>query len=207
MLRLGVRNRQLAAAVLIGLGMVIGGAEVSEIRAATMTQTATFNLTLIGGDNATIFNPSFSAFNSSLGTLTEVDLSLDSTVNLQPTTNAKLSAPLFIFEFVGPSAGQPAIMAPADFSEVFTSATVLAEYMTTPLIELALTTATCEPLFFCGSWIGDNSTGANETGVTLTYNFTPAPTPLPAALPLFATGLGALGLLGWRRKRKAQAVA
>jgi hypothetical protein len=30
-------------------------------------------------------------------------------------------------------------------------------------------------------------------------------TPLPAALPLFATGLGALGLLGWRRKRKALA--
>jgi hypothetical protein len=30
-------------------------------------------------------------------------------------------------------------------------------------------------------------------------------TPLPAALPLFATGLGALGLLGWRRKRKARA--
>lgn len=29
-----------------------------------------------------------------------------------------------------------------------------------------------------------------------------ATTPLPAALPLFASGLGALGLLGWRRKRK-----
>ena len=28
-----------------------------------------------------------------------------------------------------------------------------------------------------------------------------AETPLPAALPLFATGLGALGLFGWRRKR------
>ena len=28
------------------------------------------------------------------------------------------------------------------------------------------------------------------------------PTPIPAALPLFATGLGALGLIGWRRKRK-----
>jgi len=28
------------------------------------------------------------------------------------------------------------------------------------------------------------------------------PTPLPAALPLFATGLGALGLLGWRTRRK-----
>jgi hypothetical protein len=32
-------------------------------------------------------------------------------------------------------------------------------------------------------------------------------TPLPAALPLFATGLGAFGLLGWRRKRKAAALA
>ena len=34
-----------------------------------------------------------------------------------------------------------------------------------------------------------------------------ATTPLPAALSLFATGLGAMGLFGWRRKRKAQAVA
>jgi hypothetical protein len=33
----------------------------------------------------------------------------------------------------------------------------------------------------------------------------PLPTPLPGALPLFTTALGGLGLLGWRRKRKAQA--
>jgi len=31
-------------------------------------------------------------------------------------------------------------------------------------------------------------------------------TPLPAALPLFASGLGGLGLLGWRRKKKAALV-
>jgi hypothetical protein len=31
-------------------------------------------------------------------------------------------------------------------------------------------------------------------------------TPLPTAFPLFATGLGALGLLGWRRKRKPQSI-
>ena len=34
-----------------------------------------------------------------------------------------------------------------------------------------------------------------------------AATPLPATLPLFATGLGGLGLLGWRKKRKAAALA
>jgi PEP-CTERM motif-containing protein len=35
------------------------------------------------------------------------------------------------------------------------------------------------------------------------FGGTPVVTPLPATLPLFATGLGALGLLCWRRKRKA----
>ena len=34
-----------------------------------------------------------------------------------------------------------------------------------------------------------------------------AATPLPAALPLFAGGLGALGFFGWRRKRKPAALA
>ena len=29
-------------------------------------------------------------------------------------------------------------------------------------------------------------------------------TPLPAAFPLFASGLGALGFFGWPRKRRAQ---
>jgi hypothetical protein len=33
-----------------------------------------------------------------------------------------------------------------------------------------------------------------------------AETPVPSTLPLFATGLGVLGLLGWRRKRKAAQV-
>jgi hypothetical protein len=56
-----------------------------------------------------------------------------------------------------------------------------------------------------------DSTGSNylgPTGINTTI-ISLAPTtntPLPAALPLFATGLGGLGLLGWRRKRKAQAV-
>ena len=38
-------------------------------------------------------------------------------------------------------------------------------------------------------------------------NVSSSSTPLPAALPLFASGLGGLGLLSWRRKRKASALA
>ena len=36
-------------------------------------------------------------------------------------------------------------------------------------------------------------------------NTTISQVPLPAALPLFASGIGGLGLLGWRRKRKLRA--
>jgi hypothetical protein len=46
------------------------------------------------------------------------------------------------------------------------------------------------------------NSGADLGSVTEIINAT---TPIPAALPLFASGLGALGLLGWRRKRKASA--
>jgi hypothetical protein len=46
--------------------------------------------------------------------------------------------------------------------------------------------------------------GGSFTLTSITGDAEFAGTPLPAALPLFATGLGALGLLGWRRKRKAR---
>jgi len=38
-------------------------------------------------------------------------------------------------------------------------------------------------------------------------DFSPGETPIPATFPLFASGLGAMGLLGWRRKRKTAAIA
>jgi len=43
---------------------------------------------------------------------------------------------------------------------------------------------------------------SSTDGGNVSMQLAPAVTPLPAALPLFATGLGAMGLLGWRRKRK-----
>ena len=51
-----------------------------------------------------------------------------------------------------------------------------------------------------GTWFLSNSVVPLDAGISGTFSATP----LPAALPLFATGLGALGVLGWRRKRKAK---
>ena len=47
----------------------------------------------------------------------------------------------------------------------------------------------------------DFSTAVNAPSETV------ASTPLPGTLPLLASGLGALGLFGWRRKRQAVASA
>ena len=51
-----------------------------------------------------------------------------------------------------------------------------------------------------------NASGTSGNPMGLRVEFTERSaslaTPLPAALPLFASGLGGLGLLSWRRKRK-----
>ena len=58
-----------------------------------------------------------------------------------------------------------------------------------------------EPIASCGE------AAPAACGSLTLASTTPPSTPLPATLPLFAGGLGALGLLGWRRKRKARMVA
>ena len=44
-------------------------------------------------------------------------------------------------------------------------------------------------------------------GQVLAYDFEVSVVPLPAALPLYGTGLALMGLVGWRRKRKLAAIA
>jgi hypothetical protein len=65
---------------------------------------------------------------------------------------------------------------------------------------------TSAPVFYSAAYTQNGGPGAQ---INASFNDSttapPSGTPLPAALPLFATGLGAMGLLGWRRKRKKAA--
>jgi hypothetical protein len=70
------------------------------------------------------------------------------------------------------------------------------------VIPLALSSLVLESVDFRGFGLG--SLGGEPFLAAMT---TALETPLPAALPLFATGAGLLGLLGWRRKRKAKSAA
>ncbi len=65
----------------------------------------------------------------------------------------------------------------------------------------------CSPSFgTCSGTFASDSTDPNYM-VSFAAGGGTQETPLPAALPLFASSLGGLGLLGWRRKRKAQTIA
>jgi hypothetical protein len=78
-----------------------------------------------------------------------------------------------------------------------------------------LSCAMANPAFSFGAFLlgvgphsitGTLTLAASQSGGAAAFIIGPVPTtiPLPATLPLFATGLVGLGLLGWRRKRKAK---
>lgn len=138
----------------------------------------------------------FDPFDPSLGTLTGVDFSMSSTL---------AGSPSIAFVDIGPAtiagAGGPRTFDFSDISGLQGSLTT-ADYTRGPVI----VSLSLSPELGSAAWTGNGS----GQGLTLVYDYIPAvaaTTPLPATLPLFATGLGALGLLGWRRKRKPLAVA
>ena len=78
------------------------------------------------------------------------------------------------------------------------------EFKNSGLIYLALFAGQTDQLLFWLNSVGDPNAEIDIRDLTFHVSTT-FETPLPGALPLFATGLGALGLLGWRRKRKQAA--
>jgi hypothetical protein len=76
-----------------------------------------------------------------------------------------------------------------------TCQTLFYEQLTTTFVASSASTTLA---FLNGDPVTDTSNALDNITVT-DLNAVP----LPAALPLFATGLGALGLLGWRRKKAA----
>jgi hypothetical protein len=99
----------------------------------------------------------------------------------------------------------------------FDTVTITNGSITSAMVEVFLGGNDNSSLFFyyntvcCGNGFGltpySEAFPLGSVDATNLFNADPTfgTTPLPAALPLFATGLSAFGLLGWRRKRKGAA--
>jgi hypothetical protein len=70
------------------------------------------------------------------------------------------------------------------------------------ILPLALSLASFDSTAFAFFFSDDSFISGHLTDLSSV-----SPVPLPAALPLFASALGAMSFLGWRRKRKAAALA
>jgi len=150
------------------------------------------------------------------GTLSEVDIQL--------SIGTGISAPIFTgFDILSTTGGVPNT-GPGGIIGVgsLLSQNSTQAIFTTSLAVTVGEVIAIEPIIsnFSPSWAGQNpgsytrgadyfappasafQTSGAVDGFT-TFVTTPSQVPLPAALPLFATGLVGLGLLGWRRKRKA----
>ena len=192
-------------AVLTGLTMLMGGAEVSGAAAATTTPQVdafTFTIFPFQGTATQLLTPAFEKFDSSLGTLTSVDFGLDSSLSGFGTAtisvdSVQLSSQNFNTDFTVPY--------DASFTGLVGAANA-AFYTGSGTFNALLTLSNNSEVF--DVWTSQTS-GSGETGLTLTYDYTPTPTtttPLPGTLPLLATGLGGLGLAAWRRRKQKSAV-
>jgi len=84
----------------------------------------------------------------------------------------------------------------------------IASIPTVQLMSLSFTAASTELgalLTFVTTQNLDNVHGPVISGISVSETAAVAATPIPAALPLFASGLGGLGFMGWRRRQRATA--
>jgi hypothetical protein len=125
-------------------------------------------------------------------------------------TSSSVSSPYLITGIINGSIFDPFVGSAATIISIDNSyfgADNLLSYPTTPYLDLngiSFDTASLAyNVYYAG---GYGIQRGNIVQAFSTFTITQvATTPLPAALPIFATGLAGLGLFGWRRKRKAQA--
>jgi hypothetical protein len=185
-------NRIKKAAVLTGLTALMG-AEVSSVEAASYTVDIS-PLAAIGGSVAVSATINANQFNGP-GTLTGVTFDLTSTITPNglvggfggtPPTSVKVNG-----HTLGSTTSFPGFNFDVTDNLVFANAAFYSGSSTFP-IALQLGEYGCEEQNMCAfSWTG-----------TLEVTFDTTATPLPASLPLLATGLGGLGLAAWRSRRK-----
>ena len=187
------------ATLLIALTMLVGGAEIARASTVTSVGPVTFGPFGFGSLNGTA---NIDQFNPLQGTLTEVEIDLTSQLVDVPTAGVGAEVKSPSGDLTGSTflATIDAAGDPVSYDSTTTYSSSLGPYQGTGQFPLNFE-------YFTDCTLVSESCGRGWSGsVTVKYTFD-ATTPLPAALPLFATGLGALGLFGWRRKRKAQAVA
>jgi hypothetical protein len=192
-------------AVLTGITALIGGAEISQSNATTLTtsqQTSTFDpFTQTGNGTADSSVGPYNDFSSALGTLTGVQFGLSSSISGNFAFNDHPGSLTAAVTVDGIQIGTQSATGTFDFSVTNMNSTLLA-YVTgasTFNAGLSLTVSDCEGA--CSvTW------DPPAPSLVVDYEYTPvSTTPVPAALPLFTTGLAGLGFTTWRSRRKQKA--
>ena len=166
-----------------------GGFETGDFTGWTQTGNTTFNGVQAPGPGPTVHSGNASAFFGPVGSVGGISQ------NLATTPGTQYRIDLFLL----PDGGTPSA-----FSVTFGGTTL------TSLTNLAASSSFIEFTFLAIATSANTVLGLNfrdDPGFMFLDDVSVNQVPLPAALPLFATGLGAFGLLSWRRKRKSALAA
>ena len=186
----GTNIGTLAAGCEIGPFSATFGANGNAATVNTTANPSIYQFTW-GGGNLTIEEM---IGNNGIGYNIDVELGLLSTVTLNTT---------------GPSAGSLSGTGVVSSTSIaYQSGPTTSPTYVTNDVNLAAGTYVLDTfLGTCAVELCSGSGSSTDPQYQVLFTDPPAPTPLPAAWPLFASGLGALGLFGWRRKRKNPPIA
>ena len=116
----------------------------------------------------------------------------------------------YAFDYLAAGSYTPSFMLTGSFTQKHDDYVHLYDYAKTvpallPKCRICVSYTT--QLIHVFGWKTFSSTESFALGGGATFNVDSIVTPLPAALPLYATGLGAIVLLAWRKRRRAARTA